>query len=723
MIQQKQMPQNKMPQNKQFSGGLSPIITGIEKSTAVIQSSKLTRLSITTAACVGMMLLSGCASLESRQDKNRKNIEPSYLINTSVTEQTADNTLAEADNGMPVMPGQTSLTRVPSLAKAQVGFNNDDAIADGFSATPSLTIAADNMPLTDFLHYTFGDLLQSSYVLGGELSDLSSTVTLNIQNEISPKKLYSLTEKLLLERGVGIMRQNDVLYISLITKEGSDSIAVGYGRKPSTVPNALNVQQIVPLRYTINNTTIKTLRDIAGVKATADIRQGVMFISGRREQVIRALDLLSILDAPGSRSGNIGFLKLTFIDTDTFIDSITNILVNEGIMTGANTADNRVSLVPISQLGAVAVFASEPDFIQRIEFWAKQLDQPAKGNEKQYFVYTPKFARASDLGESVSALISGRSASTQKAERASTDKAAAIENRAPSTTGTSSASNENINMVVDERSNALIFYSSGPEYQAILPLVARLDVMPKQVILEVSIAEVTLTDEFKFGVDMAFSSGKFSFSNTHGAADIGGSVLSWASGGNKIDAQAFESNKWVNVLSKPSLLVRDGVAASIQVGTDIPVVGKTTTDPVNGVTKSIDYRKTGIDVTVTPTINAQGVVIMTIQQNNSNQVDGGADVEGNPQIFERSIDTEVVAESGQTVILGGLISENATDNQAGLPWVSKLPLIGALFGTTTQNTVRTELVIMVTPKVITRTDEWDDIKSSLTQGLKYLELN
>lgn len=255
-----------------------------------------------------------------------------------------------------------------------------------------------------------------------------------------------------------------------------------------------------------------------------------------------------------------------------------------------------------------------------------------------------------------------------------------------------------MNMVVDERSNALIFYSSGPDYQAIQPLVARLDVMPKQVILEVSIAEVTLTDEFKFGVDMAFSSGNFNFSNTHGADKIGGSILSWASDGNKIDVQAFESNKWVNVLSKPSLLVRDGVAANIQVGTDIPVVGKTTTDSTNGVTRSVEYRKTGIDVTVTPTINAQGVVIMTISQSNSNQVDGGTEVEGNPQIFERSIETEVVAESGQTVILGGLISENSTDNQVGLPWLSQLPLIGALFGTTVQSTTRTELVIMVTRK-------------------------
>lgn len=173
---------------------------------------------------------------------------------------------------------------------------------------------------------------------------------------------------------------------------------------------------------------------------------------------------------------------------------------------------------------------------------------------------------------------------------------------------------------------------------------------------------------------------------------------------------------------KTYLAGRDGVAASIQVGTDIPVVGKTTTDPTTGTSRSVEYRKTGISVKVTPTINAQGVVIMTIDQTNSNTVDGGSEVEGNPQIFERSLSTEVVAESGQTVIMGGLISENNNDNSSGLPGLRSLPFIGALFGTTTNSKIKTELVIMVTPKVISRSDEWDDIKAKLKQGLEYIEL-
>ncbi|MGI2113422.1 type II secretion system protein GspD [Shewanella frigidimarina] len=682
----------------------------------------LGQLKVVMLVSGSIVVMNGCTNIQQADTRPAKKVDSSYLVSAKVDGKPIINSTVSNQDNLNEQNNVTSLTRVPSLAKNRVGFSNDEAIADSFSVQPSITIAAESMPLIDFLHYSFGELLQTSYVLGQNLANDTNSVTLNLQEKISPQKLFGLVEQLLLQRNIGIKKQNDVLYIHKLTADIGKATAVGYGRTVDSVPNATNVQQIVPLRYLINTNSLATLRDITGVATAADVSQGVLFLTGTRDQVVRSLELLALLDSPGSISRNIGFLKLMYVDTDTFIKAITEILQNEGIMSEGNSRDNRISLVPISQLGAVAVFASEADFINRVEFWAKQIDKPSKGNEKQYFVYTPKFARASDLGQSVSALISGRSVSSQQAEKSSIDKAAAIENSPANSPRTSSASNDEINMVVDERSNALIFYTSGPEYQAILPLVSRLDVMPKQVVLEVSIVEVTLTEEFKFGVDMAFSSGNFSMSNAFGADGIGGSVLKWASGANSIDAQAFESNKWVNVLSKPSLLVRDGVSATIQVGTDIPVVGKTTTDPTTGTTQSIEYRKTGIELTVTPTINAQGVVIMTITQSNSNQVDGGADVEGNPQIFERSIDTEVVAESGQTVILGGLISENSNDNKSGLPWLSRIPVLGNLFGTTTESKVKTELVIMVTPKVIQSSDEWDAVKEQFTKGLQFIAL-
>lgn len=671
------------------------------------------------------ILVSGCAS---NTPGKPVQLESSYLQQTPVT-------TVQGENGEAVLlkndklPDETSVTRIQPLSRGAVGFTSDSAIADMFATNKMLTIAAEDMPLQDFLHYSFGDLLAANYIVGDGLAD-KGTVTLNVQEQISAQKLYKMIEQLLLERGITIKRQNDVLYIGAIKSGSSGETAVGYGRQESDVPNAVTVMQIVPMRYVFNNSTTTTLSQVAGVQATADITQGVLFISGERSKVVKALDLMSLLDTPGSRSRHIALINLTYISATTFIESVTEILKNEGLMTDPRSPDNRVTFVELGQLGAVAVFATASEFVDRIEYWAKTLDQPSKGTDLQYFVYTPRFARASDLGMSVSTLITGRgqnggaatNAQNQQAQQGSQQRAAVIENRTVQTSGQStvSANTETMKMVVDERSNALIFHTSGMEYRAILPLIERLDVMPKQVILEMTIAEVNLTDEFRFGVESALSSGKFGASMPFATA--GGTLFGWSSGNNKVDIRAFETNGLVNILSKPTILVRDGVAANIEVGDEIPTTGKTITDPTNGTTRDVDYRQTGLRVSVTPTINAQGVVIMTITQNNDTAADAGADADGNPVIFKRALSTEVVAESGQTIILGGLISEDKTDTESGVPLISKLPLIGRLFGSLTQTVKKKELVMMVTPRVVSRSDEWDALKTKFGSGLEYIQL-
>ena len=140
----------------------------------------------------------------------------------------------------------------------------------------------------------------------------------------------------------------------------------------------------------------------------------------------------------------------------------------------------------------------------------------------------------------------------------------------------------------------------------------------------------------------------------------------------------LSSNSLVNVLSRPTLTVRDGVSASINVGSSISVVGSTTTDPINGErqTTTSEYRQTGVDVAVTPTVNAQGIISMEVDQKISNTVPSSSGASGNPDIFQRSVKTEVVARSGQTIILGGLISANYSEGESEAPGLGNVPLLG-----------------------------------------------
>jgi general secretion pathway protein D len=282
-------------------------------------------------------------------------------------------------------------------------------------------------------------------------------------------------------------------------------------------------------------------------------------------------------------------------------------------------------------------------------------------------------------------------------------------------------------MVVDERANLLIFHTAGEDYQQLLPLIKRLDVLPKQIILEVMIAEVTLTDEFKQGVEFAFTSGAYGLSTAGAFMGDGFGGLSYLLQGENgsIALNLFQANSNVNVLSRPSIVVRDGVNASISVGTDIPIVGQTVTDPLNGTnqTTTIEYRKTGVELSVTPTVNAQGVILMEIKQSISNQLEVGATVAGSPSVFERSINTEVVAESGQSIVLGGLISESRSSRQTKVPVLGDLPFIGKLFQAETESGDKTELVVFVTPRLIESSSEWDDIILQFTDTLNELVID
>ena len=257
-----------------------------------------------------------------------------------------------------------------------------------------------------------------------------------------------------------------------------------------------------------------------------------------------------------------------------------------------------------------------------------------------------------------------------------------------------------------------------------LPLIKRLDVLPKQVVLEVIIAEVKLTDKFKSGVDMVLTNqgaqktGGFKLENNAKGLSY---VLSGTQG--SIAVNLLQSNTNVNVLSRPSLLVRDGVTANITVGDSIPTVGSTVVVPDSGTTTSVIYRETGVNLDVTPTINARGVIIMDVVQQISNQQEADESVAGSPIIFERKISTEVIAESGQTIVLGGLISENSSYGKTSVPFFSSIPVIGNLFDGRNDSSDKTELVVLVTHRIIESNDEWDEIRGKFSNVLQRLSID
>ncbi len=695
---------------------------------------------------IGAVLLNGCSSSSMDYPVKTSNLASGEDYKDKVSDDASD----EID--LPTKQ-QQGLQPLPGLASA----NNRVLRSDEAKALPkdnSLNFSAENMPVDEFVHTVFGELLKLNYVLAEEVRATSKPVTLNLQKPVSSQELYLVATQILATAGVGVKLQDDVFFVFPSGQMGAESKTIGIGRSPSNVPQVVGpILQIIPIRYGMNTSLERTLRELVVAKITPDFEKNVIFITGERAEIIRALDLIELMDMPSNRSRHVGILRLTYISTEEFTQKITHLMQAEGVPVDSSlTPKSNLALVPLEQIGAVALFGSDQFYLDRVNFWAQQLDKPSEGAEKRYYVFHPRFARAADLGGSIAALLGQGQTDLNREGNQSRDTASAFDTSAGASNsanssapmnlkgsannvirmsdssrrqsaGTTSVKTENITMTVDDRSNTIIFYTSGIEYQNLLPMIKRLDVMPKQILLEATIAEVRLTDELKMGIEYAVRNGKFG-SQTTGALmeGFGGMNLSYIDGVDNLIGQFNQSKNMLNVLSNPSLLVRDGVSANINIGTDVPTIGSTTiNEGTDTSSTTIQYRKTGVQLTVTPTINAQGLVVLQIQQSISNTVEGST-ISGTPSIMERSLETEVLAQSGQTIMLGGLISDDTAKNKSKVPFLGDLPLIGALFRAESDSTTRTELVILITPKVIDQPEQWQNIKEKLNSGFENLKL-
>lgn len=290
-----------------------------------------------------------------------------------------------------------------------------------------------------------------------------------------------------------------------------------------------------------------------------------------------------------------------------------------------------------------------------------------------------------------------------------------------------------VKIIPDEGNNALVIVADSEEYAKILHVIKQLDVLPLQVLIDATIVEVTLKDELQYGIQWFFShnnGGTNEISGGDGGISMkeigkgimtGGLTYAFASDSGDIKAllQANASKDNINVISSPSLMVLNNQEASIKVGDSVPIrTSESTntntvnnTDPNNGVvvTSGIQMVDTGINLSIRPRVNSGGLVLMdilqTVNQAVKTSVIGGSSNIDSPTIQKREVESSVAIQSGETIVLGGLIREENANNKSGVPVLYDIPYIGPLFGGTTRKKDKSELVVLITPRVVnTRQD-------------------
>ncbi len=265
-----------------------------------------------------------------------------------------------------------------------------------------------------------------------------------------------------------------------------------------------------------------------------------------------------------------------------------------------------------------------------------------------------------------------------------------------------------ISVVADETNNALVITATAREYKRVLQMLERVDVMPKQVLLEATIAEVNLNDRLRFGVRWFFQAGPTQFRfNDLDDGTVGPSFPGFSTFFNTANIQvalnALSAITDVNVVSSPSLMVLDNKRATLQVGDEVPIATQTAVGvlaPGAPIVNSVSFRNTGILLNITPRISDQGRILLDIEQEVSDAIATTTSTLNSPTIQQRRIKTTVAVADGESIVLGGLMQDRASKTRNQVPLLGDLPFIGNVFKTKDDTIRRTELVIAITPRVV-----------------------
>jgi general secretion pathway protein D len=355
------------------------------------------------------------------------------------------------------------------------------------------------------------------------------------------------------------------------------------------------------------------------------------------------------------------------------------------------------------------------------------------GDASGVFVYTAQNASAEELGALV-AQASGSGQTTANSVPVAPERAVRRINgvRAGSTGADAQpAASQFGALTVDAAGNRIIFRGAPSEFERLRDLLEQLDTPPQQVLVELTIAEVTLTDDTRFGVewflDQTITDGAITAS-TLGAAtrQAGGLGITathiFSRGRVQAALNAFASNRNLNILSTPRLVARSGSSAEILIGTDVPIItSQRASNSQSGgdsdILQTVQYRQTGVILNVRPVVYGDGRIDISLYQEVSSQQPNTTAAISSPLILNRSVTTKLSLEEGMTAVIGGLIQDNYTRDQRGVPGLKDIPLLGSAFRSDQVSGDKVELLILVTPYIIRDGEEMAGVAERMAQGI------
>jgi len=710
---------------------------------------KKRNIHIRSVCYVLLLLMSACNLMPFQNDSEP--VEQAVTTQPTVSPEIKTETVAPAEQQV-----TTQSENIPSYRQQQIL----EMGTGQFVASPSskkqpttdsvegdITLNFQGTDINEFIKVILGDILNENFMIDPQVS---GTVTIETSRPISKKELFPLLEEILAINNAAIIKSGGMYKILPRTKAVKGNLSADISNKYATSGHRV---KIIPLEYIAAQEMQKILEPFIkeGGSIRIDKQRNMLILAGTPQELNILQETIEIFDVDWLRGMSVGLYPLNYVDPNTLKAEL------DGILGGAegNTDEllgGLVRTLSIERLNSILLISSTTPALREAEIWLYRLDRQGEQSGRHLYVYEVQNAKATELADILGHIfytdLSFSVSSTEPSLAPGTTAVEIVDEEGyagaiSTTTSTpvSVASSElsltsgvSINIIADDTRNALVILATQKDYKMVAAAIQKLDVVPLQVLIEATILEVTLNDNLNYGVEWFFKNGVGGSHEGQGQLDLGAvGIAALAPGfsytivnslGNiRVALNALEEVSEIKVLSSPSLMVLNNQTATINVGDEIPVPTRqsvSNVDPDAPTVNEISYRNTGVTLTVTPRVNNSGLVTMEIKQEVSQAIVTTTSSLDAPTIQQRQINSTVAINSGETIVLGGLIQEIDSQAESGIPFLYKLPLIGKLFGQTSDSRRRTELIVLITPHVVRSNNDARKVTDEFRRKLKSL---
>jgi general secretion pathway protein D len=591
----------------------------------------------------------------------------------------------------------------------------------------------DEADLGEVAKVILSDILGQNYVLSPKVA---GKVTLQTTDPLSKEELIPTLEMLLRMNNAVLIKDARIYHI----EPASEALYSSGFAAPATAGRTGFQVRVIPVRNVAVQDIVDVIKPLVQEKTilNVDPARNILIASGTPDELGRVMDMISAFDIDVLKGRSFGLFPLSHVEPETVIKELQEVFSPKG----EDEESGFFRFIAVERLNAVMAITHQASYLREVENWILRLDRANTASGGGVNVYKVQHVDAEELAATLNEIFTGAAPSRkekaakvapgqQTAEatnKQQTEKKASSASKKSAQTGDAEVANvEDVKIIADVANNSVVIVATPQEYEVILPVIRQLDALPLQVLIDATIVSVALTDDLRYGISWYLSQGNDALSSTNNpptagastlpsafgtaaaaaaAAATGGFSAIYSSGSVKalLNAQAAANN--LNVISSPSLMVLNNQEAKINVGDQVPVQTSTTSVPLAGTTpsvavgSSIQYIDTGVTLEVTPRVNASGMVIMEIKQVVSNAKPTTTGVDTTATIAKKEIESSVAVHDGETIVLGGLIDDNNTEANSGIPFLKDIPWIGPAFGGTTFNRTKTELVVLITPRVV-----------------------